>query len=130
MTNDNTALTVIDNKALIPLDTELTEIFDKERKAAVKRFILGRTRPKAILTREGPKDKRGVPTTIRYVPGAYMIREVGLVTGFKWSHEVIGRRTLPDFWKAVESIQASKKDSYTKDEVVGCLLYTSPSPRD
>jgi len=99
-------------------DTELLDELGKRRREAIKRFISGITPRRFIKYREG--GKTGIKD-IPYVTGSYLIRQVGLVTGFKWSHEVINRRTLPDWWKAVEGIQASKKESYTKEEVIDLL---------
>ena len=112
MTNDNTDLTIFDP------DEKSRKLLIKERAIAVNRFIAGKTPIRHIKYREG--NHKGV-ADIPYVTGSYLIRQVGLVTGFKWSHRVLQRRTLPDWWKAVTSIQNSSKDSYTKDEVVGIL---------
>ena len=84
------------------LDDNIRESFIKERKKAIQRFLAGRTPKDNIKWREGnTKGVKDVP----YVTGSYIMRQAGLVTGFKWSHRKLDQRTLPDWWKIVDVLK-------------------------
>ena len=87
--------------------------FAQQTEEAVKNFIEGRTPKSEIKYREG----RG-GGQVPYVTGAYMTRQAGLLTAFKWSHRIISKRTVPNFWKAVEALQESAREEWSKADVI------------
>ena len=102
-------------------DTKLT-IFNspelvKHQQEAIQNFISGTTPKKEIKQRPG----RGGGKDIDYVTIAYMTRQASLLTGGRWSHKVISKRSLPDFQGAIERIKASKVEQWSKDDVIDMI---------
>lgn len=103
---------------------ELT-LFDltwEERSKAVENLMSGTTPKGAVYQREGRgRSKDGKPLMVDYVKGAWLERQMALVTGFRWSAEVLEERFLPDWWEAVRRIEASEKLEYSKQDVIDLM---------
>ena len=97
------------SNALTIFQSDITE----QREEALKALVTGKTPKKYRKWREGPGNSQ-----VPYITVSHAVRQLGLLTGFRWSHRVLSKTMLPDWWKAVEAVQASKEEGFTKEQVV------------
>ena len=91
----------------------------EQRREAMTALVTGKTPKKYRRWRDGPWDKdTGKYTRVPYITVSHAVRQLGLLTGFRWSHRVLSKTMLPDWWKAVEAVGASKEENFTREQVV------------
>mgnify|MGYP001575280079 CR=1 FL=1 len=81
-------------------DKQLTvfgNVGEKERQEAVNNLLTGRTPSSEIRTRKA----RG-GGEVNYVNTYYMVRQIGLLTGFRWSSEMVREKFRPNEEDPVE----------------------------
>jgi len=109
--SDKDEITVVEeNKALTIFEAVETEQIQK----AIKSLITGVTPQEAIHQRPGPGGEM-----LDYINTYYSIRQIGLLTGFRWSSECLEERGMPDAQSLIATFKT--KDTWDTDKIVEIL---------